>query len=142
MKRVILFAILFAGLTMVSCNSKTGTSDTAITTVDQADVMVYYFHYTRRCATCNAVEEVTRLALNEYFKEKVQKGEIAFQSINIEEKEGETTANKLEIAGQALVVLKADQMTDLTEKAFLYAVSEPEKLKLEVKAAIDAVTNL
>lgn len=142
MKRIILLTMLFVGLTVISCNSTTDTSEKAATTVEKADVMVYYFHYTRRCATCNAVEEVTRLALNEYFKDKVQDGEIAFQSINIEEKEGETTANKLEIAGQALIVLKGEKVTDLTEKAFLYAVSEPEKLKAEVKTAVDAVLNL
>jgi len=133
--------LLATSFSMLSCNSTTGTSEEKATAVEQADIMVYYFHYTRRCATCNAVEDVTRLALKEYYGDKVEKGEIAFQSINIEEKEGEATANKLEIAGQALIVLKGDKITDLTEKGFLYAVSEPEKLKAEVKTAVDAVLN-
>lgn len=141
MKRILILMLLATSVSMMSCNSTTGTSDEATTAVEQADIMVYYFHYTRRCATCNAVEDVTRLALKEYYEEKMKNGDIAFQSINIEEKEGEATANKLEIAGQALVIVKGDQLTDLTEKGFLYAVSEPEKLKAEVKIAIDAVLN-
>lgn len=141
MKKILMLMLLATSVSMMSCNSTTGTSDEATTEVKQADVMVYYFHYTRRCATCNAVEDVTRLALKEYYEEKMKDGDIAFQSINIEEKEGEATANKLEIAGQALVIVKGDQLTDLTEKGFLYAVSEPEKLKAEVKIAIDAALN-
>lgn len=141
MKKIAMLMLLATSLSMLSCNSTTGTSEEKTMAIEQTDIMVYYFHYTRRCATCNAVEDVTRLALKEYYADKLDKGEIAFQSINIEEKEGEATANKLEIAGQALVVLKGDQMTDLTEKGFLYAVSEPEKLKAEVKNAIDAVIN-
>lgn len=141
MKRILMLVLLATSFSMISCNSSTVTKEETATTVEQADIMVYYFHYTRRCATCNAVEDVTRLALKEYYADKLEKGEIAFQSINIEEKEGEATANKLEIAGQALLVLKGDQKTDLTEKGFLYAVSEPEKLKAEVKTAIDAVLN-
>jgi len=141
MKKIVMLMLLATSFSMLSCNSTTGTSEEKATAVEQADIMVYYFHYTRRCATCNAVEDVTRLALKEYYGDKVEKGEIAFQSINIEEKEGEATANKLEIAGQALIVLKGDKITDLTEKGFLYAVSEPEKLKAEVKTAVDAVLN-
>lgn len=141
MKKILMLMLLATSLSMISCNSTTSTTEETASTVDQADIMVYYFHYTRRCATCNAVEDVTRLALKEYYADKLEKGEIAFQSINIEEKEGEATANKLEVAGQALIVLKGDKMTDLTEKGFLYAVNEPEKLKAEVKTAVDAVLN-
>ncbi len=138
MKKLVLFMMVVAGFAMSSCNNSTGNTSESQKEVQEADLFVYYFHYTRRCATCNAVENVTREALTEYYADKMKKGDITFESINIEEKEGEAKANKLEIAGQALIVQKGNNQTDLTDKGFLYAMSEPAKLKAELKTAIDA----
>lgn len=104
---------------------------------NKGTISVYYFHYTRRCATCMAVEEQTKKALNELYPSKVKSGELIFESINIEEKDGEEFANKLEIASQSLLIVKGDNKIDITEKGFLYAVNEPIKLKTEIKKAID-----
>lgn len=102
-------------------------------------IQVYYFHYERRCATCIAVEDETKKALNELYAAQVKKGDITFKSINLEEKSGEALANKLKVAGQSLVIVKDDKVTsDLTDKAFMYARSEPAKLKAEIRQQIDA----
>jgi hypothetical protein len=138
MKKVVLFMMVVAGFAMSSCNNSTSNNTESTLELNDADLYVYYFHYTRRCATCNAVENVTLEALNEYYADKMKEGDITFESINIEEKEGEEKANGLKIAGQALVVQKGDSQTDLTDKGFLYAMSEPAKLKAELKTAIDA----
>lgn len=123
-------------LTVTCSNSPTPAQESV--TLKPAKIIVYYFHYTRRCATCNAVEDVTKQALQQYYAAKMKSGDITFKSVNIEEKSGEELADKLKIAGQALVVLKGDQQTDLTDKGFMYALSEPDKLKAEVKKAVDA----
>ena len=104
--------------------------------VKPAKIIVYYFHYERRCATCVAVEEETVKALNELYAAKMKSGEIVFQSVNLEEKEGEALADRLKVAGQTLLVVAGDKHTDLTEQGFLYAKSNPAKLKAELQKSI------
>ncbi|HLO90583.1 MAG TPA: nitrophenyl compound nitroreductase subunit ArsF family protein [Lentimicrobium sp.] len=101
-------------------------------------IQVYYFHFERRCATCIAVEDETKKALNELYGTQMKKGDITFKSVNLEEKSGEALGNKLKVAGQSLVIVIGDKVTsDLTDKAFMYAKSEPAKLKAEIKQQID-----
>ena len=47
-----------------NCQSKSAEEKSNATTTIKA----YYFHATRRCATCNAVEEVTKQALKEFLE--------------------------------------------------------------------------
>ncbi|MCB9016215.1 MAG: hypothetical protein H6541_10505 [Lentimicrobiaceae bacterium] len=140
MKNLSFFGVLLICISLISCNnSGVKTEGDAMATVkDRAGVQVYYFHYSRRCATCNAVEDVTRSVLDEFYPDKLKNGEISFQSINLEEKDGEELGNRLKIAGQALIILKDTLQTDLTEPGFMYALSEPDKLKAEIKSTIDA----
>jgi len=100
-------------------------------------IEVYYFHFTRRCTTCNNVEKVSKEAVEKQYPDKVKAGEITFQSINLDEKEGEAVGAKLKVEGQSLLIVSGSQRADLTDKAFLYANNSPEKLKAEIKKAID-----
>lgn len=130
---LIMFGILFW-----ACNPTAKEKSAAAEVVSEASgVKVYYFHYTRRCATCNAVEDVTRNTLDEAFADKISNGDITFTSVNLDEKEGEALANKLEVAGQALVFIANGQKTDLTDVGFMYAKSEPEKFKKEILATVN-----
>lgn len=133
-----LFATLAISLMFMSCNQQAEVKETAAVTEPQTvETMVYYFHYSHRCATCNAVEDVAKSSLSELYPELVKEGKIGFQSLNLEEKDGEALGEKLEVAGQELIIVKADKKTDLTELAFMYARSNPEKLKEAIKGAID-----
>lgn len=96
------------------------------------EVVVYYFHATRRCATCEAVEKVTRETLTEKYGDK-----IAFNSINREESENKDMVEKYDVSGQTLLLVKGDQKKDLTTDAFLYARNNPEKLKKELITTLD-----
>jgi len=100
-------------------------------------IEVYYFHFTRRCMTCNNVEKVSKEAVEQQYAGKVKAGEIAFQSVNLDEKEGEAIGAKLKVEGQTLLIVSGDKRVDLTDKGFLYANNSPEKLKAEIKKAID-----
>lgn len=138
MKKLLLFIIAVITLPLLVNSACTSRSEGAVE-VKTAKIMVYYFHYERRCATCLAVEEETRNSLNALYPELVKKGQIVFQSINLEEKAGEALADKLKVAGQSLIIVDGAKITDLTEKGFLYAKSEPAKLKAEIKKAIDPI---
>ena len=102
-------------------------------------IEVYYFHFTRRCMTCNNVEKVSKEAVEQQYAEKVKSGEITFQSINLDEKEGEAIGAKLKVEGQTLLIVSGDKRVDLTDKGFLYANNSPDKLKAEIKKAIDGM---
>jgi hypothetical protein len=100
-------------------------------------IKVYYFHFTRRCATCQAVEDETRSALENLYPDQIKSGRIIFESLNLEEPSGETQAAKLQVAGQALLVVKGDKKIDLTDEGFLYARANPEKLRDKIQSVID-----
>ena len=62
----------------------------------QADkVEALYFHATRRCATCEAVEKVTKETISKNYKGKVE-----FVSINREEAVNKEMVEKYKVNGQ------------------------------------------
>ena len=132
-----IFTILvatFSSLNSLAVEKKTKTVVTKTTKIE-----VYYFHYTRRCITCNAVESVTKETIAEMYPAQFKKGLITFTSVNLDEKNSKTIAEKCKAEGQALLVISAGKRVDLTDKGFMYAKSSPEKLKAEIKKTIDAL---
>jgi hypothetical protein len=107
------------------------------TPVSTTKIEVYYFHFTRRCMTCQNVEKVSKNAVETLYAEKVKSGQVSFQSINLDEKTGEAIGAKYKIEGQTLIVIAGDKRVDLTDKGFLYANDSPDKLKAEIKKAVD-----
>jgi hypothetical protein len=103
-------------------NATKGTEQTA--NISTQEVNVYYFHYSRRCLTCNAVETVTKSALYELFEDKV-----SFTSYNLDETDGESKGKELEISGQTLLVVSGETRLNLTNEGFMHARNSPEKLK-------------
>ena len=134
--------ILFIGLFSISAQNSSSvkaenSENTMATTSENKvadEVQVYYFHATRRCATCEAVEAVSKEALTAYYGDKV-----AFESINREEKENKQIVEKYKISGTALLVVSGDKVVDLTNEAFLNARSKPDKLKSKLKSTIDSM---
>jgi hypothetical protein len=102
-----------------------------------AKVEVYYFHYTRRCVTCQAVETETLKSIQVLYPLEFKKGLITFKSVNLDEKTSDSLAKKCKAEGQSLLVISGSKRFDLTEQGFMYAKSSPEKLKAELKKTID-----
>ncbi len=134
--------MLFLGIIFVSAQSNNQTINdnpnenrvTASENITPGDVQVYYFHATRRCATCEAVESVTKEALKEYYSDKVK-----FESINREEEKDNPLVDKYKISGQTLLILNGDKKVDLTNDAFLNARTNPDKFKSKLKSTIDSM---
>lgn len=95
-------------------------------------VEVYYFHFTRRCETCQAVETETLKSVKQLYPEQFKKGLITFKSVNLDDKKNKTLADKCKAEGQALLVISNNKRTDLTEQGFMYAKDQPDKLKAEL----------
>jgi hypothetical protein len=112
-------------------------AQTAEQNTSTGKVEVYYFHNERRCATCVAVEDESVKALNELYPEKMKSGEITFLSVNIEDDATKPLTDKFEIAGQTLLIVKGTKQENLTNTAFMYATTKPEKLKKAIGEAVE-----
>jgi hypothetical protein len=95
------------------------------TSVSEAgEVEVIYFHFSRRCVTCKAVEEVSKQAVADLYGESV-----IFTGYNLEEQDGKEKGRDLGVSGQALLIVSGDTKINITNEGFRYARSNPEKLK-------------
>lgn len=124
-------AVLATGLN-ISCSAQTNKDKNESSVSEAGKVEVYYFHYTRRCATCNAVESVSKNAVAELYGDKV-----IFAEYNLDEEAGETKGKELEVSGQTLLIVAGDTKINITNEGFMNARSNPEKLKAIIKEKID-----
>jgi len=112
--------------------------DKTAATTDQAQkIEMYYFHTSFRCATCRAVEAQSKEAFESLYADKFESGDASFQAVNIDEDENAALVDRYKIAGQTLLVVKGDKTADLTSEGFLYAKTDPAKLKEAIKEAVD-----
>lgn len=111
------------------------SAETAFNKGDKVEV--FYFHLTRRCVTCQAVENVSRDAVEELYAEEIKNGKVVFRTLNIEDKSAKPEAERAKATGQCLLIISGETRIDLTSEGFMYARTNPEKLREELKKAID-----
>jgi hypothetical protein len=131
MKRIVILnlaLLMFMG--SWSCNAQTDKKDTK--TNASAKVEAYYFHFSARCVTCKAVEAEAKADIESLYGDKV-----SFQSVNLDESSSKALADKLQIGGQTLLIVKGDTKINITNEGFMYARSNPEKFKAVIKEKID-----
>ncbi|MCK5839237.1 MAG: hypothetical protein KAG99_05280, partial [Bacteroidales bacterium] len=128
MKTIISIAILMIfALNIVANNDQINKNQGSEgSTITNQKIEVYYFHNTRRCATCQAVEDVTRSSLKELYPEMMNDKQIVFVSLNIEDETNEMLAEKFQVSGQSLLFITENETVDLTNKAFMYARTNPD----------------
>ena len=131
----ITFTLLMA--VMLSACSARSSQDRKSGIAENGELQVYYFHFTKRCATCNAVENETRVALEMFYADQVKEGNIAFTSLNLEEEDGKKMAEQLKVSGQTLLLVKGDQMVNLTNEGFMNARTNSGKFHEILKSNID-----
>jgi hypothetical protein len=129
-----LITIAFTLAIHISCTSQTKKSTEETQAIKTDDISVYYFHYTRRCATCNAVEDISKSTIQDLYGEKV-----TFSSYNLDEDSGKDKGKELEIGGQTLMIMAGNSKIDITNEAFLFAKSQPDELKKIIKENIDGI---
>lgn len=124
--KTILNALLLLSLTGIfsSCNGQSNSTDVNSEQVKTSEVNVYYFHYTRRCATCNAVQSVSQEAIADLNNSK-----LIFTEYNLDTPEGKAKGDEVEVSGQTLLIVSGDKKIDITNDGFLYARNNPDQLK-------------
>jgi hypothetical protein len=138
MKRVTLFAsILVFMFVSISCNNQ-GNKKVIAQAISSSNVNVYYFHFTRRCATCMAVEENARKAVEALYPNEVKAGEYSFSSLNLDEASTKGIADKLGVGGQTMMVVRGDKKLNITSAVWM-AAHDLDKMKVEIKSGIDKV---
>lgn len=148
MKHITLFSFaLIVMLGCLSCNAqgnKKADANTVATNkveaakIEAAKVEVYYFHFTRRCNTCESVESNAKKAVEALYADKVKTGEYSFKGFNLDDASSKAIAEKLGIGGQTLLVVCGSKKIDITDKGFMYAHNF-EKMKDLIKKAIEDV---
>ena len=140
MKTISIWITLILTLAFIPCNaqntSKQSASSTKMagTSVNAEKVEAYYFHLTSRCPTCIAVESVAKKTI-----ESLYAGKVTFKSINLDDASSKSIAEKLQVPGQALLIVKGGKQVNLTNEGFMYAKKDPEKFKSIIKEKVDAL---
>lgn len=130
-------SLLVLVFSIISCNGK-GNKQVTAQTADSKNVSVYYFHFTRRCATCMAVEENARKAVEALYPIEVKAGEYSFSSLNLDEASTKEIADKLGVGGQTMMVVHGDKKINITSAVWMSA-HNLDKMKTEIKSGIDKV---
>jgi len=138
MKTIKLILVLALFIPMV-CLAQTKTNEVKKTS---DKVEAYYFHFSTRCVTCKSVEAEAKQNLETLYPDKIKKGEISFQAVNMDNATGKAIAEKLQISGQTLLLVKGTQKINITNEGFLYARTNPEKFRSIIKEKVDGLLKL
>lgn len=141
MKTIRLLIVTAFIIVSVSCNAQADKEgNKAISNVSDK-IEMYYFHFTARCITCRTVEAEAKKNLEALYPEQVKKGLFTFHALNLDEESTRPVAEKLGVTGQTLMIVRGDQKVNITNEAFMYAVSKPEKFREIINDKVDGLMN-
>lgn len=133
MKRFFLVSVaLLMVMFTCSCNAQGTKKQIAATASEKVEV--YYFHLTSRCITCKTVEAEAKADI-----ESLYAGKVSFRAINLDDPSSSQIAEKLQVPGQALLIVKGNKIINLTNEGFLYARKDPAKFKSVIKETVDSL---
>jgi hypothetical protein len=112
------------------CSAQTTPKSSA--TAGSVLIEAYYFHNAARCVTCKAVESEAKADLENLYGKQV-----SFKALNLEDESTKAIAEKLQVSGQTLLVVKGDKKLNLTNEGFMYARTNPAKFKQIIKEKVD-----
>lgn len=81
-----------------------------------AQVIAYYFHGSFRCPTCRSLERYAKEAIEDNFKDELEKGALFFKAVNIEEKENEHFVKDYRLFSKSLVLSLAKDGKEVRHK--------------------------
>lgn len=135
MKRTAL--ILMMLLSLAGCRQGGKTASQAMSEESSAKVQVLLFHAAQRCATCRAIEAATKEVLDADFAQQVKDGTVELRDIDGSLRENEGLVDKYEVISTSIFVDDEGQVTNLTNDAFSYARTEPDRFKEILRSTIN-----
>ena len=111
--RVILLAFVVAAIGYMFLRDRTSSSSSsgqaasttaAATAPGRSGFVAYYFHNTRRCPTCRAIESQANDVVQVDFASELKSGAVAWKVLNYEEPSGAGLAKKFDIQMPVVVL--------------------------------------
>ncbi len=107
---LLLFAIVSIAYVIYRELGSKGTPAPAVAQVAIAQksdpLTVYYFHGTKRCMTCNKIEELTKQAISGKFAKELADGAVIFTSVNVEAPDNEHFIRDFDLTVRSVVMSK------------------------------------
>jgi hypothetical protein len=72
-------------------------------------VIAYYFHSTRRCATCKKLEEYAREAIEGGFEDELEKGTLEIMAVNTDKDENKHYIDDYKLYTKALILSRVKE---------------------------------
>ena len=135
-KCVALTFLFMAGITSCRQNNSTTEINIAEITADSTIVNVLYFRVKHRCETCDAVARVTKNTIETVYEAS---NKVRYIEIENSVKTNEALVEKYEVIWNALLIVKGDNVVDITQRAFLNAVNKPQILENLIKDEVDRI---
>ena len=109
----ILAIITVAGLALGGSaeTSEVSTSESAVgkdSTGTKPEVVLYYFHGTRRCNTCRTIESYAQEAVEGNFKDALEAGTLNWTVLNTDESENAHFVKDFALVSSSLVLVEVD----------------------------------
>jgi len=134
MKRITFLSFLIFLMSSFLCGAQTQKKEN-VGSANQVEA--YYFHNTSRCVTCKTVEAEAKADLQNLYGNQV-----TFKALNLEDDANKAIAEKLEISGQTLLLVKGTKKINITNEGFMYARTNPAKFKKIIKEKVDGLLDL
>ena len=79
-----------------------------VATREAGDVVLYYFHGTRRCSTCRSIEAYAQEAVEGKFNDALQSGTLKWTVLNTDESENAHFLKDFSLVSSSLVLVELD----------------------------------
>jgi hypothetical protein len=118
MKNVVclLIALLMALAGLGLPGDSSFAADSAAPKVSSDYVQAYYFHATRRCATCMKLEQYSRAAIEANFKEQLNNKTLRFAEVNFDEPENRHFLQDYNLIYRSVVLVRFKDGKQVTYK--------------------------
>ncbi len=150
-KTFIIFTLFVFSSLLAGCGNtiqSNGNGSQASASSDLAEVKadrieVVDFHGTRRCPSCQMVEQYARETIEEFFIEEMAAGKITFLSVNGELSENRETVIQYQARGSSLFINAiTDGQDNITEDTTVWRlVGDEQKFKTYFKDKLDNLLN-
>ena len=113
-------------LLLLACGSNSQTTDTHAT--NDGKLHIYYFHTAKRCPTCLAIEQTTEQVLQANYAQHLG-DKIIYQAVDLSDPQNAALAHTYQVSWSSLILHRDTLRIDLTQEAFAYARTEPERFQ-------------
>ena len=123
---------------LAGCRQSSSVAEVSIEQImgDTSVVNVMYFRVQKRCAACNAVGDVAQRTVETIFGDN---NNVRYFEIDNTVRANRPLIEKYEVYWNALIIAKGETFVDITQRAFLNALSNPQLVENLIKQEINTL---